>query len=136
VKSSLASGGHILQDMPLLLAQACNDGQHAFDKVTTCTTLGPKAAFAPQHDGTQGALGTIIGGVHTLLMDKGPQRRLVLKQRATQSSTFRIVTYRPLVQESVDLHAELRRIDPEGGALQRAIAHPVPPVKELSGTHP
>ena len=51
VKSSLASGGHILQDMPLLLSQSRNDRQYALDKVTAGTALGPEAAFAPEHDG-------------------------------------------------------------------------------------
>src|SRR5262245_46583504 len=56
VKSRLARGGHILQDMPPLLAQGCHNGQQALDKVTAGTTLGPKAAFTPEHDRTQGPL--------------------------------------------------------------------------------
>ena len=72
MKSRLARGGHILQDMPPLLAQGRHDGQQAFDKVTAGTTLGPKAPLAPQYDGTQGSLGRVIGKLDTLIVNKIP----------------------------------------------------------------
>ena len=92
MKSGLAGSGNVSKHMSLLLMQSGNDGQHALDKVTARTTLGTKAALAPQHDGTEGALGRIIGRFYPLLVDKGPQRRLVLEQRATQSSTLGVIT--------------------------------------------
>ncbi len=54
MKSCLAGGSHILQDLTLLLAQGRNDGQHALDKVTARAALGAKAALAPEHGVAQG----------------------------------------------------------------------------------
>jgi hypothetical protein len=91
VKGSLASGGHILRDMPLLLTQRGNDSQQTLGKVTAGSTLGPKAAFAPEHDRTQGALCGIICRFYALPVHKGPQRRLVLEQRTTQGRALGVL---------------------------------------------
>src|SRR5207249_8188668 len=115
------------QDMALLLAQGRHDGQHPFDKVTALAALSAKAALAPEHDGTQGALRGVVGGVYALFVHKGPQRWLVLQERAAEGGTLGVVTQRPFPQEGVDLPPELCDIDAEGGALQGAIAYPVPP---------
>src|SRR4051812_25198477 len=54
MKSSCTSSCHIVEDITLLLPKGCHDSQQALGKLTPCATLGAKAAFAPQHAGTQG----------------------------------------------------------------------------------
>lgn len=135
VKSRLAGRGHIPQDLTLLLTQRSNDGQQALGKLAAGATLGPKAPLAPEHDGTEGPLRRIIRKVHVLLVHKGPQRWFVLQQRATQRRTLGVFTRRSFLQEGANLQLELRGIDTERGALQRAIPHPMLPMEELPRAH-
>src|SRR5262249_15591370 len=58
-----------------------------------------------------------------------------LEQGATQRRALGVCTRRPFPQQSTDFQPELPSIDTERGALQSAIAHAVPPVEELPGTH-
>jgi hypothetical protein len=75
----LASSGDVSKHMALLLAQSGNDGQQPLGKLTACTTLGPEAPLTPEHNGTEGPFGGIIGQFHLLLAHKSPQGRLVLQ---------------------------------------------------------
>jgi hypothetical protein len=69
--------------MTLLLSQDRNDRQDTLSKLTTCSTLGPKAPLAPEHHGAESLLGGIIREFYILAMYKGPQRWLILEQGAT-----------------------------------------------------
>src|SRR5262245_27565662 len=128
MKSSLTRSCNVVENIALLLAQSGNDCKHSLGKVTTCATLSSKAALAPEHDWPERALGRIVRGVYPLDLNKRPQRRLVLEQRATQRRTLKVLTRRPFTQEGTDLLPQLRGIDAKRGALQRAIPHAVPPV--------
>ena len=105
--SSFAACCNVVEDIAPLLSQGRNGRQHPLDKVTACTTLGTKAPFAPEHDGTEGPLCRVIRKLHALSVDKGPQGRLVLQQRAAQSGTLGVFTRRPLAQKGANLHPEL-----------------------------
>ena len=87
MKSSLAGSGDIIKYRTLLLMQSGNNSQQTLGKVTACATLGPKAPLTPEHDGAEGPLGGVIGKLYTFLVDKSPQRRLVLKQGAAPSDS-------------------------------------------------
>src|SRR4051812_134476 len=95
MKSSCTSSGDIVKDIALLLSEGRNGGQDTLSKVTPGTTLRPKAPLVPQHHRTEGAFRHIVCQLHALSMDKGPQGRLVLQQRATQSGTLGVFTRRP-----------------------------------------
>jgi hypothetical protein len=101
VKGSLARSGHILQDMPLLLAQACHDGQQALGKLTTCATLGSKASLAPEHHRTQGAVKLSEGIAPSAGLQNRACRR-VGGQRVTSVGTFPTAPLRT-DRESFDL---------------------------------
>jgi hypothetical protein len=119
----------------LLLAQGRNSRQYTLSKLAAHATLGPKAPLAPEHNGAENPFGGIIGKLHTLMVEKTPQRRLMLEQGATQRRTLGVLARRPFLQERADLHPELHGIDAERGALQRTIPYSVPPMEELRCTH-
>jgi hypothetical protein len=54
MQDSFTSSCDIVEDITLLLPKGCHDSQQALSKLTTCATLGAKAALAPEHDGTEG----------------------------------------------------------------------------------
>jgi len=122
--------------MTLLLTQSGNYSQQTLGKLTACVTLSPKAPRAPEHGGTQSPLSGIVCQFYRLVVDKRPQGWLVPEQGTTQRCALGLYTRRPFPQEGPHLQPELRDIDAEGGALQGAIPHPVPPVEELPRTQP
>src|SRR4051812_7022195 len=65
--SSFTGSCDIIEKISLLLPEGRNGCQDTFSKVTACTTLGPKAPLAPEHDMTQGALcGIVVGSTPCL----------------------------------------------------------------------
>jgi hypothetical protein len=48
----LARGDDIIQDIPVLRLERRHRGHHRFDNAGAYRALGPKAAFAPEHPGT------------------------------------------------------------------------------------
>src|SRR5262245_26675270 len=113
MQSGFTSSCDIIKNIAPLLPQARHGGQQPLSKVTPGATLGPKAALAPEYDGTQGLLSRVIGKLHSFMVDKSPQRRLVLEQGATQRRTLGVLTECPFPQQGTHLQPELPHIDAE-----------------------
>ena len=79
MEGGFAGLGEKVQNVALLLVQCSADREHAFDEATAVWTVGPEAGVAPDDAVAQGALGGVVGGLHTFLAHKGPQCRFVLQ---------------------------------------------------------
>ena len=134
----MTGGAEIVEDVALLLPQRISHGEHALDETAACGAVRTEAGVTPQDAVPQGALGHVVGGLNTALVYEGPQGRFDGSQVAARRRRGRVGGVLAMPQRQAQRGPQFADVALEGGSLERAIADPMPPRKQLrsQGTLP
>lgn len=132
---SLASGGHVLEHVAVLLPQRRNHGENPRDKQAPWLALRPEARAPPQNGLALGALGAVVGQLDTRFAGEVPQRFLMQEQLLAERLGLARIVADALHQEVVHLAPHWRHLLLELRKGQRLIPDSMPGPEQATGLH-